>query len=190
MGIKRIILCVLGLLALQAGFCQDNGAILQIGVTGTGYYGDLNAGEGGVFSASYFSVSPGLEVGLQPAQWGRIAPQIRIGYGRFQSQDPDATTNPPEPIVTPDGIIVPNSFADVTLPYIVLGLEGRLFSPNTSFSPLLSAGLRIQSFSSRDEEGVPLAQLWTTRLPEERTLPSLAPSFDFGLGFQNALTIA
>jgi hypothetical protein len=182
-----LLVFVYSLFFAQLIFSQDNGAMLQIGVTGTGYYGDLNAGEGGVFNASYFSVSPGLEVGLQPAQWGRIAPQIRVGFGRFQSQDPEAANNPPEPIDTPDGVIIPNSFADVTLPYIVIGLEGRLFPVERSFTPLFSAGLRIQSFSSRNEEGVPLAQLWTTRLPEERTLPSLAPSFDLGFGFQKRI---
>jgi hypothetical protein len=187
MGNKTPLFFILILFIVQVAMGQSRGAMLSVGVTGTGYYGDLNAGEGGVFSATYFSVSPGLELGLQPGQWGRIAPQIRVGFAQFQSQDPDAATNPPDPIDTPDGMIVPNSFADVTLPYIVLGFEGRVFEPSRGFTPLLSAGLRIQSFSSRNEEGVPLAQLWTTRLPEERTLPSLAPSFDLGFGFQKRI---
>ena len=161
--------------------------MLQVGVTGTGYYGDLNAGDAGVFSATYFSVSPGIEVGLQPAQWGRIAPQIRVGYSRFQAQDPDAQMNPPDPIETPEGVIIPNTFADVTLPYLSISLEGRVFSPKARCTPLFSAGLRILSFSSRNEEGVPLAQLWTTRLPEERTLPSLTPALDLGVGFEAKL---
>lgn len=166
---------------------SKRGAMLQIGVTGTGYYGDLNAGEGGPFTATFFSVSPGVEVALQPAQWGRIAPQIRVGYSRFQAQDPDARANPPEPIETPDGAIVPNTFADVTLPYLSIGLEGRVFSNKKGFSPIVSAALRILSFSSKNDEGVPLAQLWTTRLPEERTLPSLTPALDLGLGFETRL---
>ncbi|MFK7970655.1 MAG: hypothetical protein AB8F95_09815 [Bacteroidia bacterium] len=166
---------------------QNKGAVLQIGVTGTGYYGDLNAGEKGLFSATYFSVSPGFDITLQPSTWGKFAPQIRVGYARFQAQDPDARANPPEPISTSEGVIIPNAFADVTLPYLALGVEWHLFKRKRRFSPLASFGVRILSFSSKNEEGTPLAQLWTTRLPVERSLPSLSPSLDLGLGFESRL---
>lgn len=163
---------------------EARGAFLQIGVTSTGYYGDLNVGEGSVFTAPYFSMSPGVELVLQPVQWGRIAPQIRAGYSQFVAENPDARNNPPQPVATEEGPVIPNTFAEVTLPYLSLLLEYRLLKPSKRLQPLVSAGLRIMSFSSKNKQGDALAQLWGTRLPEERTLPSLAPALSLGLGVE------
>ncbi len=63
--------------------------ILGIAYTATGYYGDLNYSEQGIFQSSFVNFQPGLTATLRRDASRLILPSFHLGYGRFVAQNPD-----------------------------------------------------------------------------------------------------
>ncbi|MEL7530599.1 MAG: hypothetical protein AAFN10_04790 [Bacteroidota bacterium] len=147
--------------------------ILGIAYTATGYYGDLNFSEQGIFQSSFVNFQPGLTATLRRDAARLILPSFHLGYGRFVAQNPDLQPVP-YTINERDTLIMPNTYAETDIIHGEFILMINPIQGNAPFKPYLGVGLGGLAFYPKAQDGILLFRKFSTRAPEERSYGTLA----------------
>lgn len=147
---------------------KTNDWVLGLSMTATGYYGDLNYNEEGIFNSDFFSFYPGFNLSFRSGAPRRLNLQLEFGYGKIVSQNPDL---PATIIDMGDGFpalkIQPNKYTETFMVHNNLGFRINLIRQPKAVKPYLGIGLGILAFFPQSETGIPLVRKVSTRLPSE-----------------------
>lgn len=147
--------------------------ILGIAYTATGYYGDLNFSEQGIFQSSFVNFQPGLTATLRRDAPRLILPSFHLGYGRFVAQNPDLQPVP-YTINERDTLIMPNTYAETDIIHGEFILMINPIQQPRTFKPYLGVGIGGLAFYPKAQDGILLFRKFSTRAPEERSYGTLA----------------
>ncbi len=158
--------------------------ILGMGITGTGFYGDLNYSPEGLFDSDFFSFYPGFDLSLRSDAPRRLLPMLHLGYAKFVAQNPDLlpVMHPGTDPLDPPLSIQPNTYAETAIVYGEIGLHLNVVRRYAQFRPYMEVSLGVLTFSPQSETGIPLVRRRSTRAPSEQTFEAITVSMPLSAG--------
>lgn len=162
-----------------------NDWVLGLSMTATGYYGDLNYNEAGIFQSDFFSFYPGFNLSFRSGAPRRLNLQFELGYGKIVGQNPDI-----QAVVldmgdgSPPIKVQPNRYTETFMVHNNLGFRINLIRERKKVNPYLGVGFGILAFFPQSETGIPLVRKVSTRAPNEDIYNTLTYQMPLSAGVE------